>query len=590
MSKSLSQSIRTHWKRALSMLLVLLTVLGMFPSTAFASDSVPAFDATGDFEVNIAGATGWNAFPMSLSVYDEETDGEQIATIPALSEAAPIAFVILEDNGGDRVEIGLAYDDSGSLTSWEGGSVSEIGWVDKESIFVNLPDVLPGIAYRRTDSKDQYSVRLGRYEYIVPCWYTLAEHLAKAQKEAMANGETLLIYDVGDQTVDINLAKGDPADLHTYDLDGAKYQKYETWTDTGVSGRPEEWQKPFSVPANITRSYSTSPYTAFAEVCGMGGVQFFSDIMPLSDPTGGTGGLNPGSPGGQKPTRNDVAWTTDQERTFLRFTLIEFPEGVVTDLNTTEYSTWHVAGRPLNVVWGKGKIETWDAAQCRSNITWFNSCAMQYNGRGSNAASLMGDTIYSYDASVGENQRWVTTADEFQAETGITDQQKEQMFHCNSSSWSTGWLDGDYTSMWGTEPESVTPGNPYKVYKANDAFIYLLGRLSEKGDAGSGWSKEEAIEKWSEYIHDADGNLRTKYRIIVETGGIVVDPDGVRRAYTLREMMAYSLYNNESASSANNLIYDQSSTIKNMSRWMRQSKDNQFLEYPLDSSGKPTGE
>ena len=110
MSKSLSQSVRTHWKRALSMLLVLLTVLGMFPSTAFASDSVPAFDATGDFEVNIAGATGWNAFPMSLSVYDEETGGEQIATIPALSEDAPIAFVILEDNGGNRVEIGLAYD------------------------------------------------------------------------------------------------------------------------------------------------------------------------------------------------------------------------------------------------------------------------------------------------------------------------------------------------------------------------------------------------------------------------------------------------------------------------------------------------
>lgn len=59
-------------------------------------------------------------------------------------------------------------------------------------------------------------------------------------------------------------------------------------------------------------------------------------------PTGGTGGLNPGSPGGQKPSRNDVAWTTDPERTFLRFTLIEFPEGVVKDLNNNEYETWHV--------------------------------------------------------------------------------------------------------------------------------------------------------------------------------------------------------------------------------------------------------
>lgn len=38
------------------------------------------------------------------------------------------------------------------------------------------------------------------------------------------------------------------------------------------------------------------------------------------------------------------------------------------------------------------------------------------------------------------------------------------------------------------------------------------------------------------------------------------------------------------------LIYDQSSTMANMARWMRQAKDNQFLEYPLDESGTPTGE
>ncbi len=404
----------------------------------------------------------------------------------------------------------------------------------------------------------------------------------------MTRGETLLVYDAGNQTADVRLAKGDPTELHDYEVDGAEYQKYEAWTDTGRSGRPEEWDKPFSLPANINRAFSTRPYTTFTEVYVKNGVRR-APARASSNPTGGTGGLNPGSPGGIKPTSTTVAWTTDQERTFLRFTLIEFPEGVVTDLNTTDYSTWHVVGHPLNVVWGKGKIETWDAAQCRSRISWFNSNALQYNGKGNNAPDLMGGTVYSYDATAGENQRWVTTADEFQAESGITDQQKEQMFHCNSASWSTGWQDGDYTSMWGTDPESVTPGNPYRVYKGNDAFIYLLGRLTEKGSAGSGWSKEEALDKWSEYIHDKDGNLRTKYRIIVETGGVVVDPDGNRRAYTLREMMAYSLYNNE-ASAKNNLIYDQSSTIKNMSRWMRQSKDNQFLEYPLDSSGVPTGE
>ena len=98
------------------------------------------------------------------------------------------------------------------------------------------------------------------------------------------------------------------------------------------------------------------------------------------------------------------------------------------------------------------------------------------------------------------------------------------------------------------------------MYKANDAFLYLLNCLSTT-DAGSGWSKDEAMERWSEYVHDADGNLRTKYRIIVETGAVVKDPDGHRRAYTLREMMAYSIYNNEGAGRYT-LIYDQSSIPK----------------------------
>ena len=69
---------------------------------------------------------------------------------------------------------------------------------------------------------------------------------------------------------------------------------------------------------------------------------------------------------------------------------------------------------------------------------------------------------------------------------------------------------------------------------------------------------------------------------------ILRDPDGGRRAYTLRDMMAYSLYNNE-ASQQYNLIWDQSSTTVNMAQWMRQAKE-QFLEYPLDENGTPTGE
>ena len=72
---------------------------------------------------------------------------------------------------------------------------------------------------------------------------------------------------------------------------------------------------------------------------------------------GNTGGLNPGSPGGQSPSTTDVAWSTNPDVTFLRFTLVEFPNGVVTDLNTNSGSAWRVVGTPLNVIWNSATSE-----------------------------------------------------------------------------------------------------------------------------------------------------------------------------------------------------------------------------------------
>ena len=213
--------------------------------------------------------------------------------------------------------------------------------------------------------------------------------------------------------------------------------------------------------------------------------------MAMAD-GGNTGGQNPGTPGGQRPNSTDVAWSTILDQTFLRFTLVEFPNGVVTDLNTNDGSTWRAVGTPLNVVWNSASAYH-PADYYRNNITWYDSNAMMFNGAGANAPQLMGSGVSAYSAASGNYQRRVITADEFQTATGITDQQKEQMFHLNSSSWSTGWLNGDYTSMWGTDPHPVTSGNLYNVYKANDAFIYLLTRLSETGGEGTGWSTEDAL-------------------------------------------------------------------------------------------------
>lgn len=564
-------------KKLLSLFLAFVMLLGILPTGAFAAatDESPMRA----FELDPAGTTAWSGGEEPITVYTTQNGTVQATEIPA---GEP--FALLEDTGGDRLEIG--YTEGG----WTGGMLENTGWVDKEEILVNLPDLLPSIAYIRMNTEKQFNSRLTRFEYVIPCPYGEAERLAQLQAEAMDGGETLVVRMDG-QTVTISRAAGDPASLEEYSLDGETYQKYGKWTEKDPAEDSMSSISAYQLPYNIKIAYSADPSITL----GMFAPQPSQPNRAPSKvtPTGDVGAYNPGSPGGKKPSTSNVAWAIDPERTFLRFTLVEFPGGVVTDLNTQDWNTWHVIGTPLNVVWSNG----WSAEQCRSDITWYNSCALQYNAMGANAPQLMagssvGNGVYSYDATAGYNQRWVTTADEFQAETGITNEQKEQMFHLNSSAWSTGWINGDYTSMWGTDPQSVTPGNLYQVYKANDAFLYLLGRLTEtdNGSGGSnpGWSKDEAMEKWSEYVKDRDGNLRTKYRIIVETGMILRDPDGGRRAYTLRDMMAYSLYNNE-ASERYNLIWDQSSTTVNMAQWMRQAKQ-QFLEYPLDENGTPTGE
>ena len=577
------KQLKHHWKRTVSGLMALVMAAGLLPGTSLAAETAAtpeiqaeaAYASTGNFELAPAGTTVWNSGEEPITVYSSQAGTTQEAEIPAGE-----AFALLED-GDSRLKIG--YCENG----WTGGTLEDTGWVDKDSILVNLPDLIPSIAYVREDAEAQFNSRLTRFEYVIPCPYGEAERLAQLQAEAMEGGETLVVRMDG-QTVTVSRATGDPSGLEEYTLDGETYRRYGKWTeisaaDSGISA--------YQLPYEISTVYSADP----SFTLGMFTPQTSKPNRAPSNvtPTGDVGAYNPGSPGGQKPHTSNVAWAIDPERTFLRFTLVEFPGGVVTDLNTMDWNTWHVVGTPLNVVWSNG----WSADQCRSDVTWYNSSAMHYNAMGTNAPQLMAGSsvthgVYSYDATVGYNQRWVTTADEFQAETGITNEQKEQMFHLNSSAWSTGWLNGDYTSMWGTNAQSVTPGNLYQVYEANDAFLYLLGRLTEtdnhSGGSNPGWSEDEAMEKWSEYVKDKDGNLRTKYRIIVETGMILRDPDGGRRAYTLRDMMAYSLYNNE-ASQQYHLIWDQSSTTVNMAQWMRQAKQ-QFLEYPLDENGTPTGE
>ena len=357
--------MKTHWKRAVSGLLAVVMAAGMLPTAALAAETAPAYAPTGDFELNVAGSTAWNGSSQPMTIYKTERGTTKLITIPTAT-----AFALLEDNGGDRLKVGHVTEGG-----WTGSDLDSTGWVDKDNVLVNLPDVVPSIAYVR-DTEKQFSSRLTRWEYVVPCSYALAEQLAQLQKAAMASGETLVVRQTG-LAVSVSQTKGDPAQLHSYSLDGAIYQKYDAWSEAGTAEILS-----YDLPYSIDQAYSADPSITLTKFCPQA-VQHDPAIMPAAEPTGGVGAHNPGSPGGSKPSTSNVSWSMDHEQTFLRFTLIEFPNGVVTDLNTTDWNTWHVAGTPLNVFWNIDKRgNAWSVDKVRRDITWYNSSAMQFNGHG----------------------------------------------------------------------------------------------------------------------------------------------------------------------------------------------------------------
>ena len=172
--------MKTNWKRAVSGFLAAIMMIGILPSAAFAADTAPTYAPTGNFELNVAGSTARNGSDQSLTIYKTEGGTAKVTTI---STATP--FALLEDNGGDRLKVGYTAEGG-----WTGSTLDGTGWADKDNILVNLPDVLPSIAYDR-DTAKQFSSRLTRFEYVVPGTYDQAEQLALLQREAMSIGETL---------------------------------------------------------------------------------------------------------------------------------------------------------------------------------------------------------------------------------------------------------------------------------------------------------------------------------------------------------------------------------------------------------------
>jgi len=147
------------------------------------------------FELPVEGATGWAAIEIPL--FSAPSEGSNVIRTLPMGQA----FTILQ----------------GWPEWWyvEVGAVT--GWVMNLFCMINLPDVLPSIVYRNpniqsalfkssgrvipnitgmplSNSRD-FNARLGREEDIAAALYRMARKIGAAQRAALAEGRTLIMYE-----------------------------------------------------------------------------------------------------------------------------------------------------------------------------------------------------------------------------------------------------------------------------------------------------------------------------------------------------------------------------------------------------------
>lgn len=184
----------------------------------------------GDLELPVSGATGYASVRMDLKT-TADAGSETILVLEAGT-----AFEVVEEAGD----------------WWYVQTATDSGWVQHLYCFINLPDVIPSIIYDNTNTYASkfvssgktipgitgvalydgkaYNMRLGMVSDIVPALYSMSKKIYAAQQAALADGNTLVIYEgyrpysVQKMTVDAltTLAAADPevmAGINTHPWD-----------------------------------------------------------------------------------------------------------------------------------------------------------------------------------------------------------------------------------------------------------------------------------------------------------------------------------------------------------------------------------
>lgn len=153
------------------------------------------FLESGLFELPINGASGYTSIALQLR------EGPSTETSVIITLDAGKGFTIISESGN----------------WWEIDVEGRNGWVMHKYCFINLPDVIPSIVYDNTNTyaskimssgksiptvtgqklydAHAFNERLNKEEFIVPVLYAMAQKICLAQQDALADGNTLIIYE-----------------------------------------------------------------------------------------------------------------------------------------------------------------------------------------------------------------------------------------------------------------------------------------------------------------------------------------------------------------------------------------------------------
>ncbi len=170
-------------------------------------------------EPDPSGSTGTPATEPETPAETEPVEEEEPPTLTdgALAlVASGTPFTVLREEGDWwQVAVTTDYFTDEEQTQTQRGEIT--GWLEHKYCLVNLPDVIPSIIYDATNSYSShfrscgkvipevtgeafypsktYNERLGKMEFMMPVLYSMAFKLCEAQQSALAEGNSLILYE-----------------------------------------------------------------------------------------------------------------------------------------------------------------------------------------------------------------------------------------------------------------------------------------------------------------------------------------------------------------------------------------------------------